>query len=56
MELRSPTVLIENRIDLTCQTGLAVRKSDPVIALEEQEGYDFDSDESDESDESDGSD
>ena len=38
------------------QKSKSVRKSDPVIALEEQEGYDFDSDESDESDESDGSD
>lgn len=32
------------------QKSKSVRKSDPVIALEEQEGYDFDSDESDESD------
>jgi hypothetical protein len=32
------------------QKSKSVRKSDPVIALEEQEDYDFESDESDESD------
>jgi hypothetical protein len=35
------------------QKSKSVRKSDPVIALEEQEDYDFDSDGSDGSEESD---